>query len=885
MALACYLVSTAHEPTRDELVALLWPQLDKARGRAALRRTMSALRTGLGGNRLVADRDRVRLDLLGTRVDVEEVEALRRITHDHTSDEICPACAGPLGEAVSLYRGSFLDGFYLRDSADFEAWHRSQAEVHRRNWRELVDRWGLALASAGRFGEAEAVVRRRLQADALDEGAHRQVMQFLVWSGDRVGALRQYRECAAILDRELGVSPLEETRQLYEMIMEGIESLPPTGRVDLMPVSRDLPLVPSLSPFVGRAPEIKAMSQTTAHLVIEGEEGIGKSRLIDQWLENQPGPVARCIASPGVEGVPYLAIRDLLVAALPFAGGRPPEIASEAVRLLPQLVEADFPPPTAMDQGPGAAAHFHAGIVAAFHHLLVGGWIVVDDAHWLDPSSIAILTVLLTHPEPKGARVLLSLRTDEIDASQPFSILLRRLKRQGEIDRIVVGPMSDEDSRLLLENRSHATTSLSTVDADGIVSKAKGNPLFLISYQDAAGSERADLPLDLERLVDARLDRLAEASWQVLSAASVLGFEADADLLRNVSGRSDEEMVSAIEELLSQRLMNESSAGVAFAHDAVRRAAGQRLSKARKRILHSRAADALEVRHLSSLRASHLEAAGRIAEAAAAYFEAGRESIELHAYETGRAQLSTAGSLGHPDRDRLGLLLGEAAVRLGDYGAALAAFATVAEGPEVEFRIGGVYMRLRRWSLAEAALTRAASLDPPPELETHITADRAVVAHHQGDDSGASRLAQLAREQAKSAGDTAGLAQAANLAGMLADSPQLAISRLKKAYLLARDTGREELIAATLNNMALAYREAGDLTAAVESGESAVAILERVGDRHQLAALHNNLADTLHRAGREEDSRTHSTQSVRLFADVGLEPGTFEPEIWKLSEW
>jgi tetratricopeptide (TPR) repeat protein len=168
---------------------------------------------------------------------------------------------------------------------------------------------------------------------------------------------------------------------------------------------------------------------------------------------------------------------------------------------------------------------------------------------------------------------------------------------------------------------------------------------------------------------------------------------------------------------------------------------------------------------------------------------------------------------------------------------------------------------------------------------THITADRAVVAHYQGDDEAAEKLTKLAREQARASGDVSGLAQADNLAGMLASNPRVAIARLKKANSIASGTGRAELIAATFNNLGLAHRRAGDLEAAIHAGETALGILERVGDRHQLAALHNNLADTLHQAGRTDLSRAHVTESVRLFADVGLEPGTLEPEIWKLSEW
>jgi tetratricopeptide (TPR) repeat protein len=568
---------------------------------------------------------------------------------------------------------------------------------------------------------------------------------------------------------------------------------------------------------------------------------------------------------------------------MPFASGNPPAIAGEAVRLLPQLVDAGFAQPAGAEPGPGAAAQFHAGIVAALHHLLAGGWLVIDDAQWLDPSSIAILNVFLTHQEPKGARLLLSWRQDEVNAAQPLAVLLRRLERDGEIERIRLGPITDDSAHRLLEARPGSP--LTPGESAAIIGRALGNPLFLISYRNAAGSDRADLPRDLERLVETRLDRLGEASWQVLSAASVLGAEAEGDLLRSVSGRGDEEMVAAIEELISHGLVTENQNGVAFAHDAVRRAVIQRLSKARARILHSRAADSLLGPMQTALRAGHLEAAGRSSEAAASHFQAGREAFEIHAYESARQHLQAAAALGHPARDQIGLLVGNASVRLGDYGSALAAYATVSEGPEVEFRIGSVYLRLRRWALAQAALLRAAALDPPSELVTHITADRAVVAHYQGDDETAANLTGLARQQARTSKDLAGQAQAENLAGMLASNPADAITQLKEAHAIAANTGRADLIAATLNNLALAHREAGDFEAAIDAGETALGILERVGDRHQLAALHNNLADTLHKAGRTDLARAHVTESVRLFADVGLEPGTLEPEIWKLSEW
>jgi len=58
-----------------------------------------------------------------------------------------------------------------------------------------------------------------------------------------------------------------------------------------------------------------------------------------------------------------------------------------------------------------------------------------------------------------------------------------------------------------------------------------------------------------------------------------------------------------------------------------------------------------------------------------------------------------------------------------------------------------------------------------------------------------------------------------------------------------------------------------------------------LGDRHREAALHNNFADLLHEAGRYEEAMAHLKQAVTNFAEIGVESGALQPEIWKLAEW
>src|SRR5438093_1478112 len=102
-ALLAYLAVTDGPHRRESIAALLWPEHDDEHGRGALRRTLSVVRTGLGGRWLVAEGDDVGLDRAGVRVDVLE---FRRAL-----------AAGRLADAIALYRGDFLAGFALRDSA------------------------------------------------------------------------------------------------------------------------------------------------------------------------------------------------------------------------------------------------------------------------------------------------------------------------------------------------------------------------------------------------------------------------------------------------------------------------------------------------------------------------------------------------------------------------------------------------------------------------------------------------------------------------------------------------------------------------------------------------------------------------------------------------
>jgi tetratricopeptide (TPR) repeat protein len=529
---------------------------------------------------------------------------------------------------------------------------------------------------------------------------------------------------------------------------------------------------------------------------------------------------------------------------------------------------------------------FHAGVGAALAHLLAGGVLVIDDAQWLDESSAAMVAFLLTHRSERSPQIVLALREDALTPDRGLSPLIRRLMRSGAALRLDVGALPDAAARALVAD--YLGEGMDRDLAGRILALAGGNPLFLLAYLDAAGSEDQELPPGIDELVGARVEALDEAAGQLLAAASVIGPEFDSETLRAVAGRSEEETVAGVEQMVRRRLVRETSSGLAFVHEVVRNAVYRRMTSARRRLLHGRAAAALRKRGAPASYADHFERAGRSDEAALAHAAAANDALALFAYPEAREHLVSALSLGHPDRPSLNLRLGDAALRMGDYGQALAAYEAVGRpgsSAEVEHRIGEVYRRLGRLQLAEAAYQTAASLATDPALAALIAVNRALVAHQQSDDERARRLATDALALASRAGEGAIVAQAWNLTAVLTEDPQEAVARLEKALALAEETGRSDVAAAAWNNLALARRRLGDNAAAVTAARQALVVLEPVGDRHQLAALHSNLADALHAVGDDDLAREHLTKSARLFAEVGVEADQWEPEIWKLSEW
>jgi predicted ATPase/DNA-binding SARP family transcriptional activator len=222
LALLVYLAVTARRCSRDELAELFYGKRNRESARANLRRTLSYLRSAIGGTRLRADRHTVWMsDEQDYTLDVTEYLSLldNLQTVDARNDP--SARENRLVNAVELYRGEFLSGFFLKDSYAFEEWQLMMHENLRQKQVFALKQLTEIHGSRDQYELAIDYGRRWVCIDALNEVAHRWLMQLYGLAGRRAEAIRQYEVCRSVLENDLGVQPEEETESLRDQIISG----------------------------------------------------------------------------------------------------------------------------------------------------------------------------------------------------------------------------------------------------------------------------------------------------------------------------------------------------------------------------------------------------------------------------------------------------------------------------------------------------------------------------------------------------------------------------------------------------------------------------------------------------------------------------------------
>ena len=873
--------------SRDHLTALLWPEAAPERARASFRRTLSSLRTGIGTDHLQSDRDRV--SLTGA-IDIDvasfEEEIAATFDHGHDPHDVCPDCVLHLANVLALYRGDFLEGFSVGDAPEFEDWVRTVGEGFRLRAGEALRRLGIAKAANGDYPGAIGAVNRWLAIDPLHEPGHRLLMLLHAWAGDRPAAVAAYRSLVALLERELGAPPLDETTELYEAILD--EDLPPPPGQRRLPQARPAPAQPSRpTTLLDREVEMDTLRDALDSskdggtvVALTGDSWMGKTRLLEELAtiaESQGHAVMMGRASRMEEDVPFAAVSPVIDRALRLLDEGslevPEWVSEELSRIMPTLSDRRSPPPITDPLGDLRfleAVHQLMRLATSVRPVVIA----IDDAQWLDAASMRLTAFLAARVSPLAMLLVLAVRTGETARRRAAEIT----SLAGQV--VGLAPLQPDQ----IQDQAGPERSRAIAGATG------GVPLLVLEALDSDPDE-ARMP-GVIRYIEDRMAGLSDLARQVLSAAAVLRTTRDAGMLRATSGRSEDEVVQAVEELMSAGLLRElpGDEGIGFALDAAERMVYEGTSLIRRRLLHKRAAQVLgdlpraaDDTRIAAAIAVHHHAAGS-PQAADWYRRAGDLARNAYANTEAKKLYESAIALGAEDSGELHLCIGELAMADGDYEGAMRELRSAASQSNgetlasIEHRIGQVHRFLGRFGLAEESFARAEAAHPSP---VGLYADWALLHHRTGSREEAIRMAEKALAAAEDRGETRGLSRARAILAVVEADPASAMEHIDQALQLAGDSELERMGA--LNTKARLLGTAGDVEGAIGLVEEAVDLASATGHRHREAALRNRLADLHHQAGDEDKAREALTYAVALFADVGA--GDWEPEVWLLTEW
>ena len=661
--LAILLVAGGRVVTADAVVDELWGDEPPATATGTLQSYVSRLRRVLEASRGRSDHKVLLWEPPGYRlavppedVDLHRFEVLADEGRSLLSAGRTEEAREALTAAEALWRGPAMAEFRDREFAAGLARRLEERRLAAREDRIAADlALGHHAAVAGELSELVA-------AHPLREELRAHLAVALYRSGRQAEALRALADAGRTLREELGIEPSRPLQELESAILaqDPRLDLPPVPAARVAARSAPAPAPepapePARDGLIGRAAELavllaaygEASAGALRAVVVEGEPGIGKTRLAEELGAEAARRGATVLWGRAFEGGaapafwPWLAPLRALAAAVP-EGTAPPELAA-----LLSASEAALPP-TAGDRAGFVVFEGVASLLAA--HAASGPMVLVlDDLQWADEGSLELLAAVAGRLGDVPLLVVCTVRELEVGRNDALVDALAALTRRPGTRRLRLRGLSGAATAELVARTTGEAVDEATATA--IHDRAEGNPFFTteLARLVAAGAVGEDVPSGVRDVVRRRLGLLPEPTTGLLEVAAVIGRDVDLGLLVRASGRDLDDCLDSLDPAVAHRVLaavDGRPGTYRFAHALVREVVVDGITSLRRARLHLRVADALDDNEdTAEILAEHLwEAApiGAGARAAAALERAARVAVRRLAYGSAQRLLERA---------------------------------------------------------------------------------------------------------------------------------------------------------------------------------------------------------------------------------------------------
>ncbi|HYK52420.1 MAG TPA: AAA family ATPase, partial [Candidatus Eremiobacteraceae bacterium] len=688
LPLLAYLVLHRLAPLPREKVAFtIWEDETEEDARANLRRHLYQLQRALppppraSSPWIVADGDAIQWNpQSGASSDVDDFERLAAHERDHVA-------------AIEVYGGDLLEDSY-------DEWLFAERDRLRNLYHSILA--DLIVECRGRrdVQRAAGYAQRILNSDPWREDAVRHLMAVRYEAGDRAGAIAIYQQFDRRLREEMGVEPMPDTVAVRDLIMRN-ESLPSaiTTRASSSPSAsandEDDEGATEISsatllPFVGRENEMERLRMAWSRaargrgriVLVGGEAGIGKSRLAAEFALQAQAQGGRLLTGTTTypEGKPFQAIADALRGAAPLlvALDIAPVWLGVAAQAVPELRarKPDLPTPPDVDPAHERLRLFE-GFAVCFESLAKQRPLVVilEDLHWAGEATIAAVQFIVRRLAQLPVLIIATYREEDAPRVHPLRRMRRELQEEKTLFTIAPTPLGREHVADLLGRISATGGGIvaGESEADVLRERSAGNPLFLNELIQGMRENRGDtagsaLPETARQAIAQRVARLGDQARALAEIVAVIGQGFDVDLVGDVSGWPENDVLDGLSQLIDRRIVKESGRrsgfAYAFTHHLVQDTIYAQVAGDTRSLRHRRVARALEetyperVGEFAAEIAHHYELGLEQEAAASAYLTAAQRAIDVYAYDEALLYLDRCialDSAGALRREALGL--------------------------------------------------------------------------------------------------------------------------------------------------------------------------------------------------------------------------------------
>ena len=634
--LALLALAVPNPVSGDRLIDELWGDDQPGNPDNALQARISQLRRLLGRDVVKRQGSGYLLDVGPGDVDAVRLEVLVRDGRAASSDGDWSAATKNFATALDLHRRE-----PFRDLADFRF---ARAAATRIEELVLAAIEGLAdcRLNLGQHADAIGPLIDAVREHPYRERFHAQLMLALYRCGRQAEAMRAYKAARDVLVEDLGLEPGSELQALQKAMLEHDQSLiGARSPVPLLPGAAALPGPRDIAawqaevgshdsrstrlPFIGRAHEQLTIDAAVTDLLegsgcallLEGEPGIGKTRLAEELTRSATSKGvtvvwSRCYDGRGAPS--FWTWTQILCGLLDrldpdeFRGALGSD-ASDLAQIAPQIKDLfdDLEPPVPRDLE-SARFRICQAVTGVLRRLSAKRPIVVvvDDLHWADESSMDGLDVLMAGAEDHRLMTVATYRSVDPTIGDELTSLLAHVSARASVYRLRLAGLETDDLALLLSSAGATPTDelLSAMEV-----YTRGNPFFVTEILKMIPGERGAhdartidhiVPSNVKEVILRRVNRLPDVTVETLQAASVLGHEFDLGLLSGMVDVDSATLLDRLEPAEIAGLIVESRAAVGrfqFSHGLVREAMYDDMGVARRARMHVRAGEALEVRH------------------------------------------------------------------------------------------------------------------------------------------------------------------------------------------------------------------------------------------------------------------------------------------------